>query len=85
MISCVLSQTANGSDPAAAKETESTDRTQSIFAVHNCTGSPQSLELHRLNLIATDQWRDLISGTRLQPGQGSFDLAPYQSVWITNA
>lgn len=64
---------------------QSTDRTQSIFAVHNCTASAQTLDLHRLNLIATDRWRDLISGTPLQPGRTTLDLAPYQSVWITNA
>ena len=63
---------------------QSSDRTQSIFAVHNCTAEPQTLDLHRLNLIATDQWRDLISGTTLSEGQTGVELAPYQSVWITN-
>ena len=63
---------------------QSTDRTQSIFAVHNCTSAPQSLDLHRLNLIATDDWRDLISGEALRTGQSAIELAPYQSVWITN-
>lgn len=63
---------------------QSTDRTQSIFAVHNCTGDEQMLDLHRLNLIATDDWRDLISGEALTAGQTTIALAPYQSVWITN-
>ena len=64
---------------------QSTDRTQSIFAVHNCTAEAQPLDLHRLNLIATDDWRDLVSGTSLIAGQATIDMAPYQSVWLTNA
>ncbi|MEM7288126.1 MAG: sugar phosphorylase [Actinomycetota bacterium] len=64
---------------------QSRDRTQSIFAVHNCTADHTQLDLHTLNLITTDNWRDLISGTQLHPGQATIDLEPYQSVWITNA
>ncbi len=64
---------------------QSRDRTQSIFAVHNCTPLPRTIELHRLNLIATDDWHDLISGEAIVAGQTGLDLAPYQSAWISNA
>ena len=62
---------------------QSLDRTQSIFAVHNCTPSVQTLPLHRLNLIATDSWADLVSGRQigLEP---EWELEPYQTVWLTN-
>lgn len=62
---------------------QSLDRTQSVFAVHNCTADVQPLPLHRLNLIATDSWFDLVSGRAigLEP---EWELGPYQTVWLTN-
>ena len=64
---------------------QSRDRTQSIFAIHNCTPYPHDLDLHRLNLIATDDWRDLISTEPVRTGQDVLPLAPYQCAWITNS
>lgn len=63
---------------------QSVDRTQSVFAVHNCTAGPQALDLADLNLIEGERWFDLVESVEI----GSIDvvvtLAPYQSCWITN-
>lgn len=63
---------------------QSPRREQSIFAVHNLAPTRQALPLSSLNLIATDPWLDLIGDTRIDDLSGSLQLAPYQSLWLTN-
>lgn len=63
---------------------ESMDRDQSIFALHNVSGQPQSIPLVELNLIATESWSDLISGTSYDDLEGIIELPPYGCVWIAN-
>lgn len=61
---------------------QSTDRRQSIFCISNISDSPQQLQLSDINLIEAQEWMDLIGGADCQ-GE-SMDLAPYQTVWISN-
>jgi len=63
---------------------QSMTRDQSIFSIHNLSNHPQTLPLVELNLIATDQWVDLISGQMIPDIQDTLTLQPYQSAWITN-
>jgi sucrose phosphorylase len=63
---------------------QSMDRAQSIFCLYNITDQTQVLNLSDLNLIGTDQWRDLIAGVSVSDHSETLSLAPYQSVWLTN-
>ncbi|MFH0258490.1 alpha-amylase family glycosyl hydrolase [Vibrio rumoiensis] len=63
---------------------QSMDRRQSIFCVSNISLEEQTLNLADMNLIQTDHWKDLISGTELTGSTESMQLKPYQTVWITN-
>ncbi len=63
---------------------QSSDRRQSIFAIHNVSDQPQTLPLSQLNLISTDAWHDLLAGTTLPAEDGSLVVAPYQCLWISN-
>ena len=63
---------------------QSRDRTQSIFAVTNLNATDKNLNLLDINLIDTENWRDLISGINLSMSKNSFKMSPYQTVWITN-
>jgi sucrose phosphorylase len=63
---------------------QSTDRSQSIFCVHNMTDQIQELRLSDLNLISTDTWYDAISGSRFDERSSVLEVTPYQSLWITN-
>ncbi|MCG8609452.1 MAG: alpha-amylase family glycosyl hydrolase [Pseudomonadales bacterium] len=63
---------------------QSTDRRQSIFAIHNINDQPQSLNLSELNLVSTDQWTDLISEQHFEDRVAQLELAPYQYMWLTN-
>ncbi|MEK9808253.1 MAG: sugar phosphorylase [Halieaceae bacterium] len=63
---------------------QSQDRRQSIFCVYNVSSAPQTLPLAELNLILTDEWYDLISGTRLSDASAEMTLSPYQVLWISN-
>jgi len=63
---------------------QSLTRDQSIFSVHNLSDQPQELRLNDLNLVATDEWHDLISGYQFGDADKVYTLQPYQSVWITN-
>jgi sucrose phosphorylase len=71
-------------EPLFAFWRQSTDRSQSIFCVHNMTDSTQELRLSDLNLISTDSWYDAIAGTRLDDQTTVLELSPYQAMWITN-
>jgi sucrose phosphorylase len=63
---------------------QSIDRRQSIFCVYNISAESQSLLLSDLNLIVTDEWRDIISGTYYDDSDEPVVLEPYQFLWITN-
>ena len=59
-------------------------REQSIFCVSNISNQLQPLEMSDLNLIDTEHWFDLISGETYDEKHHIIELAPYQTVWITN-
>lgn len=63
---------------------QSQDRRQSIFALHNVSAEAVSLPVDALNLIADEDWFDLLTHDRLKDGQSMIELAPYQCRWITN-
>ena len=67
---------------------QSMDRTQSIFCINNVSNTPQKLRISELNLIITDNWRDLISDIvideSIDEGNQTYTLEPYQTLWITN-
>lgn len=63
---------------------QSMDRRQSIFSITNISDSAQTLLLSDLNLIVTDHWYDLISGATFDEDDATIELAPYQTLWITN-
>jgi sucrose phosphorylase len=63
---------------------ESLDRDQSIFALHNVSAEKQTIPLVELNLIATESWRDLLSGTVYTNLEAVIELEPYACAWITN-
>jgi sucrose phosphorylase len=63
---------------------QSMDREQSIFCVSNVSDQIQLLDLSDLNLIDTENWHDLISGNQFNEANHLINLAPYQTVWITN-
>ncbi len=63
---------------------QSMTREQSIFSIHNLTDEPQMVRLSDLNLVCTDDWFDLIGGTTVSEIYEALDLAPYQSMWLSN-
>jgi sucrose phosphorylase len=63
---------------------QSFDRSQSIFCINNISDQVQLINLSDINLIGTDCWRDLISGTDFANQQEQLELQPYQSLWLTN-
>ncbi|MGD8175558.1 alpha-amylase family glycosyl hydrolase [Marinimicrobium sp. ARAG 43.8] len=63
---------------------QSLRRTQSIFCLNNLSDRPQEVSLTSINLISTENWRDLISGESVKDLYGTLTLAPYQCVWLTN-
>ncbi|WP_111641116.1 alpha-amylase family glycosyl hydrolase [Marinimicrobium alkaliphilum] len=63
---------------------QSMQRQQSIFCLNNVSDREQQVNLADINLISTDDWRDLISGESIGDLYGVLTLAPYQSVWLTN-
>jgi sucrose phosphorylase len=63
---------------------QSMDRRQSIFCISNISVNTLSLSLLDINLIGTESWFDLVSGDALNEIDGSFELKPYQTCWITN-
>jgi sucrose phosphorylase len=64
---------------------QSLDRRQSIFCISNITDEPQNVRMGELNLIVTDQWRDLITDTTLSDTTEEITLEAYQTVWIANS
>ncbi|OEF23231.1 alpha-amylase [Vibrio rumoiensis 1S-45] len=63
---------------------QSVDRQQSIFCVSNVSLEAQNLNLADMNLITTDNWKDIISGNVIDSQTHNITLQPYQTVWITN-
>lgn len=63
---------------------QSIDRRQSIFCIYNISTESQSLLLSDLNLIVTDNWRDLVTGHKYEQNDALLTLEPYQFLWITN-
>ncbi len=63
---------------------QSMNRSQSIFCLSNITLEPQTINLSDINLISTNEWRDLISGDSYPDLGSQFTLSPYQTVWLTN-
>jgi sucrose phosphorylase len=63
---------------------QSRDRRQSIFAINNLSDQTQTLALHDINLIAGEDWLDLLTNETVGDRMGVLELSPYQSVWITN-
>lgn len=63
---------------------QSADRRQSIFCIHNLSDQSQILSMQALNLIATDDWYDLVSDQGFDDSVTQFCLDPYQSLWISN-
>lgn len=63
---------------------QSIDRKQSIFCVYNISDRIQALHAGDLNLIVTDSWYDLVTGSSLQENIDTIVFEPYQSMWISN-
>jgi len=64
---------------------QSIDRSQSIFSLSNISATSQTLNLADINLISTDAWQDLIGEAPVSDLGGQLELAPYQTMWITNS
>ena len=63
---------------------QSQDRSQSIFCLSNVASGAREINLSDINLIGTDNWRDLISGRDFTDLGERLELAPYQSLWLSN-
>ena len=63
---------------------QSHNREQSIFCLHNISNQELEVKLTDINLVALDDWFDLLANTQYTDLHGSICLAPYQSVWLTN-
>ncbi|SDJ60538.1 sugar phosphorylase [Microbulbifer yueqingensis] len=63
---------------------QSLDRRQSIFCINNISDEEQCITLSSINLIGTDNWKDLIGDEVLEDMLGCVTLAPYQTMWISN-
>ena len=63
---------------------QSIDRHQSIFCISNISNKPKKLYLSDINLIGSDVWWNLITGDLVVLDKSALQLAPYQTVWITN-
>lgn len=63
---------------------QSISRRQSIFCISNVTREAVTMPLKEVNLIATYQWVDLLSGKAVDDLNGELTLSPYQTVWLSN-
>jgi sucrose phosphorylase len=63
---------------------QSLDKKQSIFCISNITNVFQYLDLSEVNLIATENWSDLITGEKIKDIQGTVAVKAYQTLWISN-
>lgn len=63
---------------------QSINRIQSIFCISNISDIEETIPVASINLIGTDEWRDLISGELINEETDILTLAPYQTVWLSN-
>ena len=63
---------------------QSIDRRQSIFCINNISDEPQEIHLTDINLVGTDEWLDLLTKQPIYATDHTVELAPYQSMWISN-
>lgn len=63
---------------------QSIDRRQSIFCISNISDDVMTLSLSDINLIGTDEWKDLISNQVFHSIEEQIHVQPYQTLWITN-
>lgn len=63
---------------------QSLDRRQDIFCISNMTREARAVELENINLVSTERWRDLIGGHEISEDESRLELAPYQTVWLSN-
>ncbi|WOX06296.1 alpha-amylase family glycosyl hydrolase [Microbulbifer pacificus] len=63
---------------------QSQDRRQSIFCLNNISDQTQTVSLNAINLIGTDQWKDLVSNAIFDDMLATLTLNPYQTLWISN-
>ncbi len=63
---------------------QSIDRKQSIFCIYNIGKEELELRLSDINLIGTDNWKELVSDTLYTSIEDTISVKPYQVMWITN-
>lgn len=63
---------------------QSRNREQSIFCFHNLSDQGQDIVLSGVNLVGTDEWRDLFSGVVYEDFNSVINLQPYQCLWLSN-
>lgn len=63
---------------------QSDDKQQSIFCISNVSLETQILALSDINLVSTDHWFDLLTQKEMNRDNMQINLAPYQTLWITN-
>lgn len=63
---------------------QSINRDQSIFCLNNMTDETVKVPIRSVNLISLQQWCDLISGEEYNEQSECIQLAPYQTVWLSN-
>jgi sucrose phosphorylase len=64
---------------------QSHDRKQSIFCISNISDLAQEFMLSDINLVSTEDWHDLITGKEMTRQDMLVQLAPYQTLWISNS
>ena len=72
------------SDDIFAFWRQSINRDQSIFCISNVTATEKLINLRDINLINTNEWKDLIGGRLYFNIQEQLSLSPYQVLWISN-
>ena len=72
------------SDDIFAFWRQSINRDQSIFCISNVTATEKLINLRDINLINTDEWKDLIGGRLYFNFEEQLNLSPYQVLWISN-
>jgi sucrose phosphorylase len=63
---------------------QSMDRRQSIFCINNISDEVINLSLSDINLISTDNWKDLVTGDVFDSIELGIEVQPYQTLWISN-
>jgi len=63
---------------------QSLDRKQSIFCISNITNEEVIIAINSLNIIMSDDWIDLLAGSKVDLNMETLTLTPYQTMWISN-